>query len=159
MACGKDIQRISAYHDGELPPPEAEELAEHIRHCSACRQELERLQALSNWLAAAPAPDVSPGALRRLHRSLRPRRDRIILRTAKALTAAAAAVLIVCSALLWQRRGAAAGALPPVAEWEKAAVMPATDAMFARGREQDADVQLARSILGSLSSEGGYGYE
>jgi anti-sigma factor RsiW len=165
VACGRDIQRISAYHDGELPPGEAQELAEHIRQCPACRQELGRLRALSDWLSSAPAPDVSAGALRRLQRSLRPRRDRVIVRTAKALTAAAAAVLIACSVLLWQGRDAADSSLPVVAEWEQAAVMPASggqvaaDPAFSGGTEQDVDVQLARSILGSLSPEGGHGHE
>lgn len=165
MVSCEHIRRISAYHDGELPAPEARELGRHISGCPECRGELERLRALSDWLSSAPAPEIPAGLLGRLRRSVRPQRDRVILRMAKALTAAAAAVLMVCSVLLW--RGVDVGAAPVQlpSEWERAAIMPTSpepggaDRLFDTDTEEDADVQLARSILGALSTESGYGHD
>ena len=157
MAYCRNTRRISAWHDGELPPAEAQELAQHMAECPACRHELERLQGLSKWLSSAPGPEIPAGALDRLRRRVRPQRDRLILRTARALTAVAAAVLIACSVLLWQGMDAGAAAVPTPGEWERAAIMPTLPEPSAE--DGDVDVELARSILGSLSTEGGRGYE
>jgi anti-sigma factor RsiW len=161
MASCQNIPKIGAYHDGELPPAEAELLEAHIRQCESCRLELERLRALSQWLTSSPAPAVSDEVLERLRRCVRPRRDRVLLRTAKALTAAAAAVLVVCSALLWQRWEAPAAPVEPAARWESAAVAPtSTQVTLSSGvgetnTETDVDVQIAKSILGVTSGESG----
>ncbi len=161
MACCENVSRISAYHDGELPLAEAHELADHILQCPACRAELSRLRALSEWLSSAPTPEMPPAALERLRCSVRPRRDRAVLRTAKSLMAAAAAVLIVCTMLLWQREPGGTGPVQPVEDWERAAVMPIArePVLSDAGAEEDVDVQLARSILGLSSMEGGGGYD
>jgi len=158
LACCKEIRKTGMYHDGELPPSEAQELAEHIQRCSLCRQELDSLRAVSEWLSSALVPDIPPAAIERLRGCLRPRRDRLVLRTAKALTAAAAAVLLVCSVLAWRARQAGAGAVQAPAEWETATVASAP-AVPGPGVEEDADVELARSILGNNFTEGGQGYE
>ena len=165
MASCKNILKIGAYHDGELSPDEAEDLARHIRQCPLCRQELERLQTISNWLSSSPAPGIPAAALARLRRSVQPRRDRTILRTAEALTTIAAAVLVVCSALVWHDRETSTGPAEAPAVWESAAIMPpsgeptASDVPSERDTEDEPDVQLARSILGSLLGEGEHGYE
>jgi anti-sigma factor RsiW len=163
LAGCEDIQPISAYHDGELPPADAQAVARHIAQCPSCRTELERLQAISKWLSAAPQPAIPPAAVDRLRRSVRPRRDRLVLRTTKALTAAAAAVLLVCAGALWRGRQAGAGPIQRRADWETAAVMPASVGLAASASgadvEDNGDVELARSILGSFSAEGGYGRE
>jgi len=151
-----DNQRaISAYHDGELPPEKAQVLEAHLRECPECRRELARLQAITGWLSAAPVPEMPAGAMRRLGRGATVARDRVVMRTAGALTAAAAAVLICCSAMLVRQRAPAAPA-PPIA-WDSIAVMAAPQ--VAEVVEEDADIRLARSILGSASSEGGYANE
>jgi len=161
-----NIRRINAYHDGELAPTEARQVQQHLLQCPACRQELERLRALSHWLTAAPTPEVAPAAMDRLRHSVGPRRDRLVLRTAGVLTAVAAAVLIVCSALLWQARQAGPDVAGVPAEWETAAVMPEATAAAAdtasgaaAANDEDEDVELAQSILGSLLPEGGSGHE
>ncbi|HUS46693.1 MAG TPA: zf-HC2 domain-containing protein [Phycisphaerae bacterium] len=165
MGTCQNIPKISCYHDGELPPAEAAELAAHLRQCESCRQELERLRGLSKWLSSSPTPEIPAAALGRLRGRVQPRRDRAVLRMAKTLTAAAAAVLLVCSALLWRGGDAGVGPVPPAADWERAAVVPtapeptALDAAFETGTEDDLDVQLAGSILGLPSMEGGTGYE
>ena len=38
---------IAAYHDGELPPEQARDVAAHLRTCGACQDELAALQAIS----------------------------------------------------------------------------------------------------------------
>jgi len=163
-SCG-NISKISAYHDGELPPAEAQRLEAHLRECQSCRRELQRLRALSAWLSSVPAPRVPRALLDRLRREVRPRRDRVVLRTAEALAAGAAAVLLVCSALLWQGADGGATTFQPPADWETAAVTPAAAAAATSNAapgisvEDEPDVQLARSILGSVLSEGEQGYE
>jgi len=149
---------VSAYIDGELEPDEADALQSHLQQCPACRQELARLQAIAEWLLAAPVPEMPAGVALRLRRHATPVRDRAVLRTAKALTAAAAAVLITCSALLWRERTAAAPPQPSVA-WESVAVMPAAQVPAEPALEEDVDVELARLLLGSALSAGGPGDE
>ncbi len=165
MAPCESNRQISAYHDGELPAGVAGELAEHIRQCPSCRRELERLRSLSQWLAAAPVPEAPEALLERLRRSVQPRRDRIALRMAEALTAVAAVVLVACSAMLWQRSRPQPLPVQPVAQWERLAAAPMPDESTAiaddmgagtqTDTEADADVQIARSILGAVSTGGG----
>ncbi len=161
MSGCENIRRIGAYHDGELPGAERDELERHIRRCDDCRRELRRLEALSRWLASAPRPEVPAEVLERLRRSIRPRRDRIVLRTAGSLTAAAAAVLIACSAVLWQRWQAGTRQLGP--DWGETALIatspqaPGSDIVGETETEPDVDVEIIRSILGGAT--GGNGYE
>jgi anti-sigma factor RsiW len=165
MAPCESNRQISAYHDGELPAGAARELAEHIRHCPSCRQELERLRSLSQWLAAAPMPEAPEALLERLRRSVQPRRDRIALRVAEALTAVAAVVLVACSAMLYQRSRPRSAPVQPVARWERLAAEAIPDepttvagdmaADTQTDTEADTDVQIARSILGAVSTGGG----
>ena len=158
MASCENLPAVSAYHDGELPPVRARQLEDHIRQCDACREELARLEALTEWLSMAPAPEIPAGALGRLRHTVLPGRDRAALRTARTLTAAAAAVLIACSVQLW-RQGRAAP-VRPVPVWESAAVMAAPlETESVTVSEEDVDLQLARSILGSASNGDGYGHE
>ena len=163
MASCPKGEKISAYHDGELPVGEAAEVERHLQRCAACRHELERLRALSEWFAGTvPAGEAPPALLDRLRRTIRPRRDRIVLRTAGTLTAVAAAVLIACSALLWQRWQAATPAGQPAA-WEALAVTPtsveADGSLAEETTETDADVQILRSILGDAADQNGDDHE
>ena len=154
MASCENIRKLSAHHDGELPTDEAQRVAQHLRQCPSCRQELEQLRAISQWLSASPAPAVPEEVLARLRRSFRPRRDRIILRTAKTLTTAAAAVLVVCSALLWQRWHIQPPSVAAPARWETAATQP-EELLVATESRRDTDVQIIESILKGLPNEGG----
>jgi anti-sigma factor RsiW len=153
MTACRNTSKISAYHDGELPPAEAEELGRHLRQCADCRQELQELRAISRWLSGS-APPAPPVAVGRLRGHVQPGRDWLVIRVARAVTIAAAAVLIVCAALLWQRQSAAPSPEPWPARWETAAVaaptsQPALPAFEAPARtEFDADIQIAQSLLG-----------
>ena len=62
MSCETVRERLSAYVDGELPPGEAAEIAEHLTTCAACGREyeavLETVRTLREGLVRYRAPDV-----------------------------------------------------------------------------------------------------
>jgi anti-sigma factor RsiW len=49
---------LQAYHDGELDPPAATEVAAHCERCATCRTELTELRRLDQLLASAPTPEL-----------------------------------------------------------------------------------------------------
>lgn len=163
MSGCENIPRIGAYHDGELSDAGRDELERHILICDDCRRELRRLEALSQWLASAPRPEVPVEVLERLRVSIRPGRERTLLRMAGSLTAAAAAVLIACSAVLWQRWSATAG--PLTADWGRTALIATSpqpegpEIGSEAAAEPDVDVELIKSILGVATGGNGYEHE
>ena len=62
MSCETTRERLSAYVDGELPPDEAAETAEHLASCAACAREYEAMlktvQTVREGLVRHHAPDV-----------------------------------------------------------------------------------------------------
>ena len=63
MACERPHPQLALYLDGELLPPEAHEMAQHLRTCPTCQQEAavhRRLQAL---LRTALPDDEVPAQL------------------------------------------------------------------------------------------------
>lgn len=62
MSCTETRERLSAYVDGELPPDQAAEIAEHLTSCVACAREyeavLKTVQTLREGLVRYQAPDV-----------------------------------------------------------------------------------------------------
>ena len=153
------IERIGAYHDGELPTAEASALARHVEDCPACREELHRLRVLSGWLSAAP--EVPPAAVERLRGAFQPYRSQSVLRLAKALTVAAAVVLLVCSAFLYRDTAVQQSPVSQPTEWERTAVVSSGDSVVPTTTitTQDPDVELAQSILATLVTGGGSGYD
>jgi len=151
-------RQLSAYHDGELPAGQAAEVERHLSECERCAGELERLRGISAFLSAASASRYVPdAAMRRWRQSVRPARDRAVLRLTEMLSAAAAAVLILCASVLWQYHARAPR--PAQSEsWETAAVRTASPAIrttagqLTGGPETPPDVQLANTILGSTTS-------
>lgn len=161
MASCENVREVNRYHDGELSADEARRLADHVRGCASCREELASLRALSRLLSAA-APAEPPEALcDRLCRNVQPHRDRVILRTARALTAAAAAVLVACGAALWLRAGDRPAPLRPPSSWESlaAATSPAERMGTEADLEDSVDVQIARAIVGETASGGRNNHE
>ena len=51
MSCERWEPLYSAFLDGELPATDGEAFREHLTTCSACREELESLQSLSQVLS------------------------------------------------------------------------------------------------------------
>jgi len=154
-------RQLSAYHDGELPPAAAAELESHLDGCPACQAELRRLRNMSSLLGEAVAAAYVPdGAMRRWQRSVRPARDRAILRTTQMFAAAAAALLLFCATALWQTWPVRAGRPDRSAGWESAAVRTASPKIRSvAGQLTDSpqatpDVQLANTILAGPDNDG-----
>lgn len=97
---------LSAYHDGELGPAEAAEVAQHLRSCAGCAADLAELETLSSGLKetlAAPAPaGLKARALAAAAPKGRPRAVAVLL------AGAAAALVIGLMALLAAKRFAPA---------------------------------------------------
>lgn len=51
---------LMAWRDGELAPPAAAALADHVAACPACAAEVEALDAARALLAGDPAPPLAP---------------------------------------------------------------------------------------------------
>ncbi len=72
MSCERWEPLYSAFLDRELPATDGEALREHLTTCSACREELESLQSLSQVLSVgANSAEADPGFITRF----RARRD------------------------------------------------------------------------------------
>jgi len=122
MSACEHGRRLAAYHDGEMSPEERRRLEVHLRECSACAGELQRLRALSRILTSAPRPTIPAETLNRLHRRVDRSRDRVPVRLVETLTAAAAAVLVVCGYWVWQFGAPWDAQTRPAAPWETVAL-------------------------------------
>jgi len=56
--CEKTTERLNPYLDGELPPPEAENVADHLSVCRNCAIEMKLLRELNSALDAVPSMPV-----------------------------------------------------------------------------------------------------
>lgn len=56
MTCREVQERLSAWLDGELAPPEGELIAAHLLGCDGCRREVAQLRALDAALAELVVP-------------------------------------------------------------------------------------------------------
>jgi len=162
MASCENQRKLSAYHDGELSAALAAEMEKHLLQCPSCREELRRLRAMSVLLASAIDEQAPPEATARWKRSVRPARDRAVLRMTGMLSAAAAAILLVCSTMLWQQSGKPTGLPPRAATWESVAARTTSGPAVALAgeltgaAETPPDIQLANAILADSSvSKGG----
>ncbi|HNV85862.1 MAG TPA: zf-HC2 domain-containing protein [Candidatus Omnitrophota bacterium] len=52
-------EKISEFHDPELPERERLEIADHLKSCPDCRKRLERWENVRAEFAKAPAPEPS----------------------------------------------------------------------------------------------------
>lgn len=110
-------ERLSAFLDNELSPPERAKIEQHLRTCAECAQELSEL-ALVDRLGHELDVDVPEGYLEGLPARLRPR-----LRAARparrrlmptwALAAAALVLIGLLVPITWQRRGSELSAPVP----------------------------------------------
>ena len=66
MSCERWEPLYSAFLDGELPATDGEALREHLTTCSACREELQFLQSLSQVLSVGrDSVEPDPGFVAR----------------------------------------------------------------------------------------------
>ena len=63
-ACSERLLALQAFADGELDALAVIELEAHLRACPACREELERIEAIRRKLRAGDLRPAAPAALR-----------------------------------------------------------------------------------------------
>ncbi|MGA2265481.1 MAG: zf-HC2 domain-containing protein [Phycisphaerae bacterium] len=143
----EQISRVSAYHDGEMPPAERAEFRQHLSQCVSCAAELERLERLTALLSSLPPPATPPWMLDRLYRAVDLRPVHVLRRMAEALSAVAAVILIACLAGLAMRSSsqASAGAMPV---WESRALNQQSEESTFGGREELVAQWMAQDLSG-----------
>lgn len=72
MNCSEAQSRLSAYHDGELPPELAAEVAGHVAACPSCAAELEMFRKLSSMTRRLTDPPLPAGDWEKLRTKLTP---------------------------------------------------------------------------------------
>lgn len=117
----EQASRIGAYHDGEMAPDSRAEFELHLRQCSRCRAELERVRALSRILGRLAPAQMPHGVLGRLHRAADSLPAAGIRRLAWASAAAAAAILVASLAGL-ARQSPSISSANAIPVWEAQAV-------------------------------------
>jgi RNA polymerase sigma-70 factor (ECF subfamily) len=125
-------EKVSAYHDGEMPAALRQEMERHLEQCPRCQAELEELRELSASLGTLPIPQASPAVLARMHRQVDQLAARSIYRLMEAGAAIAAAVLIVCMVGLLRQGPVPA---PAPAPWEAQAAYGSTVDLASGGSE------------------------
>src|SRR5271163_2413992 len=100
MAACPFNEQISAFHDDEVDDAHRAEIQAHLRDCPSCAAELDRLQAMSRLLMAAPEMRLSQIGLHRLHRRVDQAMEEGLLRFVRVFNAIAACVLVAGSAWL-----------------------------------------------------------
>jgi anti-sigma factor RsiW len=132
--CNDILTRLSAYHDGELPADQLQEITAHLAVCPACQQTLSDLQHTSAQLRQWSAT-LSPLQQERIVQAYQQRRWQRTLRTALGLSATAAVIAIIAS-LGWLN------VLIPSSSKDVATVAPSTWEMVAVARD-DATTQTS----------------
>lgn len=70
MECREIQERLSAYHDGELPREVAETVRQHLQSCTACDAEMAAIRGMSSMMARSETqatPNDWPAIEARLH--------------------------------------------------------------------------------------------
>lgn len=146
MTTCEHLNKVHAYHDGELPEPQRRAIEAHLRECRACAAELAWLERSREQLRSVDAPPPV-FFVERLQRRMSQEPMRPALRLAWSLTAAAAAILVACVVQLSVTTNTHAADAEP-ATWEVLAIAPA-DVHAAPGDE----LQLAAWIARDLGSQ------
>ena len=142
-------QKLSAYHDGELPESEVREFEDTLRSDPQLADELKQLRLMSRLLETAAAPSLSAQAKTRLHQKVELMPQRELTRTMSTLTAAAAIVLLVCSITLWTGQR---NTVNPASDlWEVAVWTTPSEEDETELAEADDEGQLAEWIINDLA--------
>jgi anti-sigma factor RsiW len=108
-----DPKELSAYLDGELAEDKAAAIRQHLAGCAVCRDEVSRLEAVTDALDSLEGAEPGPYFAPRLKRLAAGRRRDVWPR--RALVPAAATTAAVLSLLLGSFLGRALYAEPEVA--------------------------------------------
>jgi hypothetical protein len=97
--CSEAQSQLSAYHDGELSPEAAAEVAGHLAACSACAAELEVFRKLSSMTRRLTDPPVPAGDWERLNSKLKSSRKSTsaLVTVARRPLAVAVTILVLAS--------------------------------------------------------------
>jgi len=68
-------EQLSRYIEGELSPPEAQEVSRHLEQCGRCREQMESLRRMLATLGRLPDVAPSPGFLARVEERIASRRS------------------------------------------------------------------------------------
>jgi anti-sigma factor RsiW len=120
MACAF-FNKAGPYLDCELPPAERDTFELHVKGCSECAQEMQRLQRMSQFFVAAGVPEMN------IQKIWSPRRsNQGLLRLAEVMMAAAAVIIVICTVGLIRNdtRRSETAAVPT---WERLAVSQQID--------------------------------
>jgi anti-sigma factor RsiW len=71
MNCYKAKKKLSAYLDGEVSGADRKEIAEHLKSCRGCQEELAALSRISNTLDAIGRMEVPPYFMTRVRQGIR----------------------------------------------------------------------------------------
>jgi hypothetical protein len=71
------VEKLSAFADGDLRPREAARVSAHVAGCAACRRALDELEQLQSVLGALPAPEAPDSWAELARRLPEPRRARV----------------------------------------------------------------------------------
>ena len=106
MECSRVQELMSAYYDNELSADLRRDVAEHLRGCSSCAEELAYFERLSQMTAQLEVPTIPAETWDRIEDQLRPdpnsaSRIQWWGRFAMPRSAVAASVLILAGLALW----------------------------------------------------------
>ena len=152
MSC-EQAEKIQAYHDGELSPPQRLEVESHLQSCPECRELLQELKNLSQMFATVRFADMRPQAMGKLHGAwwaAQARRDRGVRRLAAVLTAAAAIVLVLTPLLTPHHPPKTVTEDTPAGAWELVALNPSMESREDSGSQL---VQVAQFMATDLSQD------
>ena len=149
QSCPYGIQ-ISAYHDGELPPVQRQEVEGHLQQCAACADELRQLRRISEFLAATPVPHLDPNQKNELYALAPATREFAYMRIAEWVSAVAAAVLLAASSWMIYRN--VQPSAPPVANGESASIEYAFNPQDATAPDAQSASSFGVFVVNDLSA-------
>lgn len=97
-----ELEELSAWLDGELPPAEAAIVAQRVRQDPVWTRAQAELAALDAALNVCTVPAAPEGLADRIRENVRRHRGGRIIRIVKYLAPAAAAAAIVLAVVIWQ---------------------------------------------------------
>lgn len=137
------IEHLLSLRDGE---PVAVEVSEHVRLCSICAGELQRLSALRVKMQALPQIEAPAMAWERIQQTIPERRHSVAPRKVGLAAAAAAAITLTVIAMIARhgdQRSAGATTELVVDESATRAVVPHVDELVAQSQQLE---QLLRKL-------------
>jgi anti-sigma factor RsiW len=142
-----DPLKLSAFHDGELPADQAVAVEAHVAHCPTCASELAQLRAMSRRLATLGQGPLPAAVFTRLRNPTSYRTQRLIYRSAWALSASSVAAMLLCALVLWRAGAAPAPATPQPTGMGAASLIVAVAGESGSPAAEPTETQLAAAWM------------